>query len=61
MPSSEELAELMEKVEAKGMGWDEVEKQVKVSHDLLNLYVRSGPVPVTIINNLKKMLEAESS
>lgn len=61
MPSSEELVELMEKVEAKGMGWDEVEKQVKVSHDLLNLYVRSGPVPVTIINNLKKMLEAESS
>ena len=37
--------------------WDKVEEQTKVSHDLLKLYARSGPVPVTIINNLKKLLE----
>ena len=61
MASSEELVALMEKVEAKGIGWDKVQEQIKVSHDLLNLYARSGPVPVTIINNLKKMLEAEPS
>jgi len=61
MASSEELAALMEKVEAKGIGWDKVEAQIKVSHNLLNLYLRSGPVPVTIINNLKKVVEAESS
>ena len=61
MASSEELVALMEKVESKGIGWDKVEEQIKVSHDLLNLYARSGPVPVTIINNLKKMLEAEPS
>lgn len=54
---SEELIELMKKVEAKGIGWDKVEAQVKASHDLLKLYAKSGPVPVTIINNLKKLLE----
>ena len=54
---SEELIELMKKVEAKGIGWDKVEEQVKVSLDLLKLYAKSGPVPVTIINNLKKLLE----
>ena len=61
MASSEELAELMEKVESAGLGWDAVEEKIKVSHDILNLYVRSGPVPVTIVNNLKKMLEEEPS
>ncbi len=61
MASSEELAELMEKVESAGLAWDKVEEKIKVSHDLLNLYVRSGPVPVTIINNLKKLLEEEPS
>lgn len=61
MASSEELVALMEKVEAKGIGWDKVEEQIKVSHNLLNLYARSGPVPVTIVNNLKKVLEGEPS
>lgn len=54
---SEELLKLMEEVDAKGIGWDKVEEQVKVSHALLRLYANSGPVPVTIINNLKKVLE----
>lgn len=55
---SKDLVELMEEVEAKGIPWDTVEKEIKVSHALLNLYANSGPVPVTIINKLKKLLEA---
>lgn len=54
---SEELIEFMKKIEAKGIGWDKVEEQIKVPYDLLKLYANSGPVPVTIINNLKKLLE----
>ncbi len=54
---SEELARLMKQIEEKGIGWDKVEEKMKVSHDLLKLYVNSGPVPVTIINGLKKILE----
>ena len=54
---SEELVQLMSQVEEKGIGWEEVEEKIKVSHQVLNLYTKSGPVPVTIINNLKKLLE----
>jgi len=54
---SEELMELMKQIEEKGIGWDKVEEQTKVSYDLLKLYANSGPVPVTIINGLKKILE----
>jgi hypothetical protein len=54
---SEELIQLMEQVEEKGIGWDTIEEKIKVKHDVLKLYVQSGPVPVTIINNLKKVLE----
>ena len=56
--SSEELIQLMQQVEEKGIGWDTVKEKIKVSHELLDLYTRSGPVPVTIINNLKKLIEA---
>lgn len=55
--NSEELIGLMKQVEEKGIGWDTVAEKIKVSHDVLNLYSHSGPVPVTIINNLKKVLE----
>ncbi len=54
---SEELIQLMKQVEEKEIGWDTVEEEIKVSHALLDLYSNSGPVPVTIINNLKKVLE----
>ena len=57
---SEELIELMGKLEAKGIAADKIEEKIKVSYDLLKLYANSGPVPVTIINNLKKMLEEDS-
>ena len=54
---SEELIELMKQVEEKGIEWDKVEEEIKVRHQLLGLYSRSGPVPVTIINKLKSLLE----
>ena len=54
---SEELSGLMKQIEEKGIGWDKVEEETKISYDLLKLYVNSGPVPVTIINGLKKVLE----
>ena len=56
---SEELVKLMAQVDAKGIGWQEVEKKIKVNHDILKLYAVSGPVPVTIINGLKKLLEED--
>ena len=55
---SEQLIELMEQIDSKGLSWDSVQEKIKVSHNLLKLYANSGPVPVTIINNLKKVLEA---
>ena len=55
---SVELKELMEKIESKGIGWDKVKEEAKISHDLLKLYANSGPVPVTLLNKLKKLLEA---
>lgn len=55
--SSEELTELMKQIDQTGIGWDVVEKKLKVPHDLLRLYARSGPVPVTILNGLQALLE----
>jgi hypothetical protein len=55
--NSEELIKLMKQVEEKGIGWDTVEQKIKVSHAVLDLYANSGPVPVTIIKNLNKLLE----
>ena len=57
---SEELVELMKQIEDRGIGWDKVKEKIKVSHDLLKLYVNSGPVPVTIIKGLKKVLEEQA-
>jgi len=54
---SAELIELINQIEEKKIGWDVVEEKTKVSHDILRLYAQSGPVPVTLINNLKKLLE----
>jgi hypothetical protein len=45
-------------VDAKGIGWDKVENAIKVPYAILKLYASSGPVPVTIINKLKKFLES---
>ena len=58
---SEELVKLMGEVDAKGIGWEAVVEQIKVPYALLKLYANSGPVPVTLINKLKKFLEAQPS
>jgi len=55
--NSEELIKLMQQVDEKGISWETVEEKLKVSHEVLDLYTHSGPVPVTIINNLNKLLE----
>ena len=54
---SADLIQLMDEIEEKKIGWDVVAEKVKVSHDILKLYAQSGPVPVTLINNLKKLIE----
>jgi len=58
---SQGLIDLMNQVEEKGIGWDTVEEKIKVSHQVLNLYTNSGPVPVTIEKSLKKLLEEPES
>ena len=57
---SEELVKLMKEVQEKGVGWDAVQEKTKVSKQILDLYVNSGPVPVTLINNMKSLLETPS-
>jgi len=57
--NQEELSALMNQVEEKGLDWSEVEKRIDVSKQLLDLYVRSGPVPVTIIKKIKQLLEED--
>ena len=54
---SEQLVDLMEQIDSKGLAWADIEEKIKVSHGLLKLYANSGPVPVTIINKIKKVLE----
>ena len=58
---SKDLIDVMAQVEEKGIGWDVVAEKIKTSHDILDLYTRSGPVPVTVINGLKKLLEEEGN
>ncbi len=58
---SQGLIDLMNQVEEKGIGWDTVEEKIKVSHQVLNLYTNSGPVPATIEKSLKKLLEEPES
>jgi len=58
--SQQKLAALMEQIQQKGIAWDKVEGAVKTSEAILELYTRSGPVPVTILKGLEKLLgEAE--
>lgn len=56
--TNEEKMELKEKLEAKGITWEQAEEDVKVSASLLKLYFDSyGPVPVRIIKGLNQLLE----
>ncbi len=54
---TQELVELISQVEQKGISWDKLEEELKISRELLNLYAKSGPVPPRIINNLRKFVE----
>jgi hypothetical protein len=53
-----ELIELKEQLEAKGIKWEEAAEKIKFDVKLLNLYLASPPVPISVINPLKKLLEA---
>ena len=53
-----ELKELKEQLEAKGIKWEEAAEKIKFDVRLLNLYLVSPPVPVSVTNPLKKLLEA---
>ena len=57
---SEELIKLMERIDAQGIGWDQVQEQTKIPHAILTLYANSGPVPVTILKKLKTFLDAQA-
>jgi hypothetical protein len=52
-----ELLELKEKLEAKGISWEQAAEKIKFDVRLLNLYLVSPPVPISVINPLKKLLE----
>jgi hypothetical protein len=53
-----ELTELKGQLETKGISWEEAAEKIKVDVRLLNLYLVSPPVPISVTNPLKKMLEA---
>jgi hypothetical protein len=51
------LAELKKQLEAKGISWEEAAEKIKFDVSLLNLYLVSPPVPISVTNPLKKLLE----
>ena len=53
-----ELNELKEQLEKKGISWEKAAEDTKFDVRLLNLYLVSPPVPISVINPLKKLLEA---
>jgi hypothetical protein len=59
--NSQGLIDLMNQVEEKGMDWAAVTEKIKIPYQVLSLYSNSGPVPVTIEKNLKKVLEEAES
>jgi hypothetical protein len=51
-----ELHQLKEQLEAKGISWESAAEQIKFDVRLLNLYLVSPPVPISVLNPLKKLL-----
>jgi len=51
------LVEIKEQLEAKGIPWEEAAEKIKFDVRLLNLYLISPPVPISVTNPLKKLLE----
>jgi hypothetical protein len=57
---SEELVKLMAQVEEKGIDWSVVEEKLSIKRALLDLYAKSGPVPVTLIKKLEGVLKEQA-
>lgn len=53
-----ELNELKVQLESKGIHWEDAAEKIKFDVRLLNMYLASPPVPISVINPLKKLLEA---
>jgi hypothetical protein len=53
-----ELNELKDQLQAKGIAWEEAAEKIKFDVQLLNLYLISPPVPISVLTPLKKLLEA---
>jgi hypothetical protein len=51
------LVEIKEQLEAKGISWEDAAEKTKFDVRLLNLYLVSPPVPISVTNPLKKLLE----
>lgn len=56
--NTQELIDLMGKVQEKGISWEVVEQKTKTPKQILELYTKSGPVPVTIIKALRQLAES---
>lgn len=58
---SNDLKEVLKKLEEKGISLEQASEEVKVSTNLLHLYQTGGMVPDRIIKNLGKMLEPKEA
>lgn len=54
--SSQELAQLLGQLESGGADMEKAYAAIKTPREVLDLYIRSGPVPVTILKGLKKLI-----
>ncbi len=54
----QEYQDLLKEVEKKGIPWSTVEEKTKVPKQIMDLYAKSGPVPVTLIKSLKSILQS---
>jgi len=52
-----ELREIKEKLEAKGISFEEAAKRIDFDPNLLKLYLTSPMVPVSVIEPLQNLLE----
>ena len=58
---SNDLKEVLKKLEDKGISLDQASEEIKVPANILHLYQTGGMVPDRIINNLNQMLEPKEA
>ena len=58
---SNDLKEVLKKLEDSGVSLEQASEEIKVSTNILHLYQTGGMVPDRIINNLNKMLEPKEA